>query len=327
MLLSLIIPIYNVEKYIEECLESVCCQLVEGVEVILVNDGTPDSSMLIARKYISEQFNHLKEQFVFIDQENLGQSVARNNALTIAKGYYVAFVDSDDKIMKQYLKTLLPLLDNDVDIIQFKCCRFFSKFEEDKKNFNVGIGVEGKFLLTDKLIQQVFNKAAWFPWLNVYKSKLLKGKKFEKGIYFEDAILIPDLFLVSKKIIFINEILYCYRLNYGGSLLDLSKKNISKLVFSYNEALNIHIKNIKSNGVYSPVVISLLRNYIDFIYKKDGVIQSYKIYSHYKNKIFPYIKKCRLERGNLLFYKYGFLFFLLHKAFQGLLVNEREVNE
>ena len=323
--LSVIIPIYKVENYIIECLESVCCQLVEGVEVILVNDGTPDNSMLMARKYISEKYNHLLNQFVFIDQENQGQSVARNNALEVAQGSYVAFVDSDDKVVNQYVKTLLPLLDNDVDIIQFKSYRFCSEFEEDKTIFDVNVDVEGEFFFTSNLIKQLFNKAAWFPWLNIYKRELFKGKKFEKNIYFEDAILIPDLFLESKKIIFIGDILYCYRLNNDGSLLNSSKDNISKLIFSYNKSLDIHIENVKFNSVYSPVIISLFRNYIDFIFKESGVILAFKDYSYFRNKIYPYVEKCRLERGNLFFYKYGFVFFLLHKLFINIRSKMKEI--
>lgn len=323
--LSLIIPIYKVENYIIECLESVCCQLVEGVEVILVNDGTPDNSMLIARKYISEKYDHLVNQFVFIDQENQGQSVARNNALEVAQGLYIAFLDSDDKVVNHYLKTLLPLLDNDVDIIQFKSYRFCSEFEGDKTIFDVNVEIEGEFFSTSTLIKQLFNKAAWFPWLNIYKRELFKDKRFEKGIYFEDAILIPDLFLESKKIIFIGDILYCYRFNYSGSLLDSSKFNVSKLIFSYNKALDIHIENVKFNSVYSPVVISLLRSYINFIFRESGIISTFKDYSRFRNRIYPYIDKCRLERGNLFFYKYGFVFFLLHKLFLNIRGKIKEI--
>ena len=89
--LSIIIPIYKVEKYIVECIESICCQLVEGVEVILVNDGTPDRSMEMAKDYISNKYYHYLSRFVFIDQENQGQSIARNNGIDVAKGEYIAF--------------------------------------------------------------------------------------------------------------------------------------------------------------------------------------------------------------------------------------------
>ena len=109
--LSLIIPIYKVENYIIECLESVCCQLVEGVEVILVNDGTPDNSMIMARKYISEKYDHLVNQFVFIDQENQGLSGARNTGLINAKGDYVWFVDSDDTLEENAI--VKAFFDND----------------------------------------------------------------------------------------------------------------------------------------------------------------------------------------------------------------------
>ncbi len=81
--LSVIIPVYKVEKYIIECLESVCCQLIKGVEVILVNDGTPDNSMNLARNYMLEKHIELKEHFIFIDQNNQGLSGARNKGISV----------------------------------------------------------------------------------------------------------------------------------------------------------------------------------------------------------------------------------------------------
>ena len=116
--LSVIIPIYKVENYIIECLESICCQLIEGVEVILVNDGTPDNSMLLARSYISERYSNFCKQFIFIDQENQGQSVARNNALKICTGDYIAFLDSDDVWHAQKMEVMLQFaLKYDLDFL------------------------------------------------------------------------------------------------------------------------------------------------------------------------------------------------------------------
>ncbi|MCE6004000.1 glycosyltransferase [Acinetobacter junii] len=322
--LSVIIPIYKVEKYIIECLESVCCQLVDGVEVILVNDGTPDNAMLMAHQYISEQYTHLKGQFVFIDQKNQGQSVARNVALKKAVGEYIAFVDSDDVLTKEYFKQLLPLLGG-IDIIQFKSARFLDDISE-LASFNVGIEKkQGRYEASRELMVNIFNQSAWFPWLNVYKKTLFDGLYFPEDVYFEDAVLIPAVFLRAKDIYFLDIIMYLYRINNEGSLLRSSKDNISKLVFSYNKALDIHIGNVELNNIYSPVVISLFRNYIDFVFKQNGVIQAIKEYYHFRNKIYPYIEKSRLGRGNLFFYKYGFVFFLFHKVFINLRDKIKEI--
>ena len=170
--LSIVIPIYKVENYIIECLESVCCQLVEGVEVILVNDGTPDNSMLMARQYISEQYAHLKEQFIFIDQENQGLSGARNTGISVAKGEYIAFLDSDDKLNNNYIEEILNVikLNSDIDIIQFDALRF-------NNSGSVSVFLEslhyiGKHQLDSNIYKFVFSSASWFAWLRIYKREL-----------------------------------------------------------------------------------------------------------------------------------------------------------
>ena len=90
--LSIIIPVYNVEKYLEKCLNSLCGLKIEN-EIIIINDGTKDSSLEIAEKF---KKNHKNENILIISQENQGLSEARNNGMKIAKGEYISFIDSDD---------------------------------------------------------------------------------------------------------------------------------------------------------------------------------------------------------------------------------------
>lgn len=305
--LSVIIPIYKVENYIIECLESVCCQLVESVEVILVNDGTPDNSMLMARQYISEKYNYLISQFVFIDQENQGQSVARNKAIKIAQGEYITFLDSDDALTKEYFKQLLPLL-NGIDIVQFKSARFTDN-ASDLISFDVSLDKkEGMYEASRSLMIDIFNQSAWFPWLNIYKRTLFEDLDFPIGVYFEDAVLIPKVFLRAKTIYFLDTVMYLYRINNEGSLLNPSKENIEKKIRSYEFALNVYVQNLDKEKIYSPSFVSMSQGYVSFVYKNSGFLKARAVCNQImKNKKLVTDEMVK-KRGNKLFYQHGMLF-------------------
>ena len=116
MKLSIIIPVYNVEQYIDECLHSVTSQgrTEDDYEIIVVNDGTLDNSMDIVDRYVCQH-----ENISVIHQSNSGLSIARNTGLQHACGEYVWFVDSDDWIAEDALSFLFPLLDNGIDVLAF----------------------------------------------------------------------------------------------------------------------------------------------------------------------------------------------------------------
>ena len=121
-MISVIVPVYNVEEYLEECLESIRQQTYTDIEVILVNDGSTDSS-----KEICERFCQADSRFRLINQENQGQSVARNRGVKESVGQFIMFVDSDDVINTNVLEVLLPYMKTDVDIVE---CRMTRKKEE-----------------------------------------------------------------------------------------------------------------------------------------------------------------------------------------------------
>ncbi|MFC3508012.1 glycosyltransferase family 2 protein [Acinetobacter pseudolwoffii] len=308
MLLSLIIPIYNVEKYIEECLESVCCQLVAGVEVILVNDGTPDSSMLIARKYISERYNHLKEQFVFIDQENQGLSGARNTGISVSKGEYIAFLDSDDILSNKYFDEIIPVIDNyHVEIIQFNAKRF----DSDKKiysSFLKNLNLKGFYEVDKSILLKVYNHSAWFVWMRIYHSKFFKDRRFPIGRNYEDACVIPYIFHEVKNIYFLESFLINYRVNSNSITAVKSKKNIEDLGF----AIDLMIDFLFKEPLISTSIVSLSQHYINDSYRAEGFYVSKKRWDALKCKIkknpsfnVKYVK----NTGNKLFYFLGVYFF------------------
>ena len=134
-MISIIVPVYNVEKYLEECLESIKNQTYTDIEVILVNDGSTDNSQVICERYCQQN-----PRFYLINQENQGQSVARNNGVTVSKGEFITFVDSDDVIKSDMLQQLMRYMDTGIDIVE---CDFTEDKEiYTKKMFRYGDKVE-----------------------------------------------------------------------------------------------------------------------------------------------------------------------------------------
>ena len=190
--LSIIIPIYKVEEYIIECIESVCCQLVESVEVILVNDGTPDRSMVIAKEYINEKYSQYLKQFIFIDQKNQGLSGARNTGLSVSTGKYITFLDSDDKLQENYFNKILNIiLINDVDVIQFSALRFDN--DGNYSSFLKKSVAAGFCEMNEENLVLIFEDSSWFIWLRVYKKELFHSIYLLKIIFtFKTRIIYCD---------------------------------------------------------------------------------------------------------------------------------------
>ncbi|ENX25306.1 hypothetical protein P253_02719 [Acinetobacter indicus CIP 110367] len=311
MLLSLIIPVYKVEQYIAECIESVINQVTSDIEVIIVNDGTPDDSMLVIEKILSKQTAIIRDCFIILHQENQGQSSARNLGLKYAKGEYISFLDSDDVLSENYLSDFKNTIKkNNVDIVQFKS----SRFEEDTnklKAFNVGLQRNGLLQLDQNLMIEIFNQSAWFPWLNIYRRELFNGLEFPVGIYYEDAALIPEVFLRAKNIYFLESVLYFYRLNLNGSLLNTSSENKRKHVDSFKSILELYALRMKENPIYSISFVSMSQAFVNYMYQNFGWKVAYKCQATFQvNKKDVDVRKLS-KRGNRLYYYFGFYFIAL----------------
>ena len=165
--ISIIVPVYKTEKYIERCIESILRQSYHNFELILVDDGTPDNSGQICDEY-SKKDNRIK----VIHQQNSGQSVARNNAFKVATGDYYCFIDSDDYVADDLLEKLYNLLtDNnaDISVVDYQC------FEGD----SVSLGNETVEKIT------VFNNIEMIKNIHMVKDELyvvMWGKLFKKGL-------------------------------------------------------------------------------------------------------------------------------------------------
>ena len=222
--LSIIIPVYNVEKYLEECLNSVY-EIDLDKEVILVNDGSLDNSLRILEKYKKEYFN----ETIIINQENKGLSGARNSGLKIAKGKYISFIDSDDIILPAVYKKFYEEGEkDDLDIIVGTGRYYYNslkvkKFKRHKKLSEFGIITGKEYLIRSSKLKSYREEV----WDDFYRRDFLleNNLKFKEGIYHEDTLFSFEAFLKSKRVRFYNSSFYLYRQRENSITKNMNIKN------------------------------------------------------------------------------------------------------
>lgn len=253
-LVSIIIPVYNVEKYLHKCLESVTNQTYKNIEIIIVNDGSTDSS-----KNICEKFQKSDRRIRLINKSNEGLSLARKAGFVEAKGEYVLFIDSDDFINKEYIENMFLNKEDNADIIISKIVYSYNSYEDeikttlcDKKNYTS----------KDILIKMLLNKEVKdFAWGKLFKKDLIKEEYFTNSRVFEDIEFTHRVVLNAKTIAYSNNSIYYY-VQRENSLLS-STFNESKLYLI--EVTEFMINNIvkrypelKTEAEYRYIVSSLM---------------------------------------------------------------------
>lgn len=206
--LSIIVPIYNVEAYLEECVKSCLHQNIphSQYEILLVNDGSTDSSPRIAERIQKEYPDVIQ----LIHQNNKGLSVARNTGLKYAKGKYIWFVDSDDKIKENCLKDVISLIEKEkLDILAV--CAAFDRNGILERRFSFN-GIACVETGVDKLRKKNIQLCAPF---SIYLKSLLDDNKisFMPGVYHEDHEFTPRVYYFAKRIGYINDLLYYVTIN------------------------------------------------------------------------------------------------------------------
>ena len=195
--ISVIVPVYNTEKYLEKCLDSLATQTLRDIEIIIVNDGSPDNSQKIIEKF-TKKYDNMKS-FV---KENGGLSSARNYGLTKAQGEYISFIDSDDYIKKNMLEKMYTKAQKDKsDIVT---CDFINLYEDGhevnmKSNFHYSVSELQNYLISPPMVCT-----------RIYKKELFTKIKFKENTYYEDLELTPKLLLYTEKVSFLEEPLYYY---------------------------------------------------------------------------------------------------------------------
>ena len=289
-MISVIIPIYNVEEYLEECLESIQKQTYSNIEVILVNDGSTDGS-----KEICEKYCHQDNRFKLINQENKGLSEARNVGVRVSMGEYIFFVDSDDVIKTDILETLLPLMTEDVDIVG---CNHSSQKEDLTLQTNPNIVFQGNSseALSNCLNYRVVKHVAWSK---LYRRNIVEVVPFLKGLLYEDVYTGVANLKFIRNIVIIDTIGYYYRIRpnsivrqkYSKKNLDIFKVCDSLLEeFSNNEALpfigrftfiqiieHLLYHKIKPQHPYYKIYQNHIEKYANYAKQSPDVLRSSKI--------------------------------------------------
>lgn len=304
---SIIVPVYNVEKYLQRCLTSINNQTFRDYEVIVVNDGSTDNSMSIIEQY-------KKDNYIVVNQVNKGLSGARNAGLKIANGEYVIFLDSDDYIKNDALEIINNNLFNNLDILRFQV----SSVNENGDIINNFI--EKPFSLTSG--ENAFNKICKYhfvenAWCYVYRKKYLLDNNFlfKEGIYHEDYALIPYILINSEKIISIENILYFYVQRKCSIMNDYdynkTLKKVNDFIIGYDMQYALIEQNgkIKAKEIFKSFIANSLilkgrelnnEDLSEFIIK----LKERKVFDNVmNNNIKRKIKKILMKKNLKLYYK------------------------
>ena len=312
-MISIIVPVYNTEKYLKRCINSIINQTYKNIELILVDDGSLDNSGKICDEYAKKD-NRIK----VIHKTNGGMSSARNCGLDIATGNYIAFVDSDDYIALNMLETMrLYIVDNEVDMAVCGFTRLTENkiLSEQGKNVISGVySAENLFESETAHIDGVKDRVSLYTeslWNKLYKKKIFHDLRLKVGKNHEDFYIMHHIISRCKKVYLSNDVFYFYW--YNTNSVSAVKYNITRL-----DAVEAHLDRIdllekigihNRIGFYLYSAINILTMGSKLLDKRDklvksrikelrkGIILSYK--KHYK-------KMCTKYRVCAMMFKYSF---------------------
>lgn len=241
-LISVIVPVYNVEDYLTKCLDSIACQTYDSFETILVDDGSTDQCPRMC-----DEYKERDSRFKVIHKSNGGLSTARNTALDIAKGEYVLFVDSDDWLEPNMLEVLASTAtETDADIV---VCEHYNNTYNTETRSTISRNTYEKKVLVDNddiflHILEPSPRIRFEVWNKLYKREIIGDTRFKEGQIYEDVYFQRVVLKRVKKMVHIDCALYNYlAIRPGNTVSSFDKKRLCKL-----KELNEYIKTFKQKG-------------------------------------------------------------------------------
>lgn len=293
-LISIIVPVYNVEKYLEKCIQSVLEQTYKKFEVIFINDGSTDNSLDILKKY-----QEIDDRVIIINKINAGTGAARNDGLNIAKGEFISFLDSDDWYEQDYLEKLYKNLKiNNSDVAM---CNLKIIYENEKKIENLNTYYFQKINLKKepKKILRILEMPVL--WNKLYKIELIKKYeiKFPSLSKGEDVVFLYKFFSNVSTISKTEEILYNYIKRDNSATTNeknilwiyLILEEIEKYVKNYSEIGIKIFQCYKLQYIYSVSIPRLKNNLVSKKEKLEICKNNKKILKNIKKSLFMYNKK------------------------------------
>lgn len=256
--ISVVIPIYNMEAYLRKCLDSLYAQVDNTMEVILVNDGSTDTSPQICAEYI-KRYPDTK----YINKKNGGLSDARNEGIKVATGRYIYFLDSDDWLAPNAIRTLYDFAESaHCEMVQGG---FYYAFDDHLEYDDRKISIDAKPFVLNKmeamteLVKHQYVKN--FAWGKLYKTDIVRNHPFKKGVYYEDAYWQHLIIDETSKYGVISTPLYYYRQRSGGISGNFSLRNMD-LLLGYEQRLLFFQQHYPS--LVKPFAVSSWRQSLQF---------------------------------------------------------------
>ena len=277
---SVIIPVYNVEQYLRQCLDSVVNQTFEDIEIIVVNDCSPDNSLKII-----EEYKQKDERFVIVDlKKNVGLGFARNEGMKVAKGKYITFIDSDDYVSKDFVEILYKTIEKyqyDVISPDFYCYDDITKKISDSRHpkefYNVPIStitIKQKLLYCEDIHYA----------RKIFRLQFLKDNNIVFKINkLEDTLFTWEIVLKTNKFMFIDDKIYFYRVNRKGSIMATTNTEFSNNMNLFYALKELMDKDANNKKYFDPVLNFFLMNRLfNYAWKYPDIFQS--VYPKFKEK-------------------------------------------
>lgn len=318
---SVIIPIYNVEKYIKKCLDSLINQSLKEVEFICIDDGSTDNSIKYLNEYIKND-----GRFIVITQKNQGQGVARNNGIKRAKGEYIAFVDPDDWVDKNLLEYSYNFAKkNDAQVVQFNYKKFnnsskkryktYNFAKKLKKEQNLDISKTKKYNKND-IKNGIFYDLDLHVWNRLYKTNLIKSNNisFAPTKNGEDHLFVNGALIFADNIYYLDKNLYFYRVRKESIVNTLTYMNG---IYAF-EDINYFKKFLEKKNLYKKFELEFRKYCLKILiwhyfqlpqeniaeyekwckeYLTEKEFKEFKVFIHKKNSFFQKILSLKNKKG------------------------------
>ena len=265
VLISIIIPVYNAERYLQRCVDSVLKQDYTEIEIVLVDDGSTDGCGQLCDEYAEKD-----KRVIVIHQENQGASIARKNGLKKAHGEYVTFVDSDDWIAEKYVSSLYQVIKK-YQVRIGKCGVYRAKENEiiqiDNLNHN------SQLLSFDEIMPRFFKYEFWGFWGGIYHHSVLHNITFPKATLSEDYYVMAQLFMNERQMAYTTKPLYFFEYHPNS----LSHQKLSKRAFEEFENVKAVYELIKeqepqyTDMALANVVETCIKLSLMFLHDKNNV--------------------------------------------------------
>ena len=272
IMVSVIVPIYNVEEYLEECLESIRNQTYTNIEVILVNDGSTDGSIEICERFCQQD-----NRFKLVTQENQGLSAARNRGVKESIGEYIMFVDSDDVVNENIVEVLFFYMNSDVDIVECQITRCKDELVENKPTRIMFKGESTEAIL--KSIE--FKEVKFCAFTKLYRRELVEKVPFLEGYIYEDVYTGMNYLKYIRKMVAVDLKGYYYRVRPNSIMTkSFNEKNLD--IFPIGKKL---IESFDDNEYLLPYIGYFIFYLSLSHYQRDGITKVSPYFDMYENFI------------------------------------------